>query len=82
MGKVRSAARRGRLFTIASAHYSIPRGRVVHVKLRLDALGRARLSAGRGRLRASLAIGLAAPAPARTRSYVVELVLKRAHRSS
>jgi FG-GAP repeat len=68
------AARRSPTVTLATASFSIPRGRTASVKLKLDAAGRSRLRADRGRLGASLAIRVLVPDPPRTRAYVVELV--------
>ncbi len=82
------AARRSRAIAIATALFSIPRGATKTVKLTLRAAGRSRLSAGRGRLNARLAIHVLAPDPSgrtRTRTYAVKLVLllgRRARRSA
>ncbi len=54
--------------------FSIPADRTASVKLRLDATGRTRLHADRGRLGASLTVRVLAPDPPSTRAYAVELV--------
>jgi hypothetical protein len=76
------AARRSRTIAIATAPFSILRGRTATIALTLDAFGRTRLSAVRGHLRARLAIHVAVPDPPVTRTYAAKLVLQRVRRSS
>ncbi len=74
------AARRSLTVTLAKGSFSIPHGRVATVVLRLDRAGRSRVRAGRGYLRANLAIHVVAPDPSGTRTYTVELVPRRSGR--
>ncbi len=74
------AARRSLTVTLAKGSFSIPHGRAATVVLRLDRAGRARVRAGGGYLRASLAIHVVAPDPSRTRDYTVKLVPRIARR--
>jgi hypothetical protein len=66
--------RRPRHTTIATADFSIAPGKTVTVRLKLDAAGRALLSAYHGYLNASLKILKSLPVPAQTRTEKVYLV--------
>jgi hypothetical protein len=65
--------------TIATATFSIPPGRTGTVVLKLNAVGRALLSADHGRLSASLTILESSPTPAQTHTDSVHLVQQKAH---
>ncbi len=72
-------ARRSSTVAFATVNFLIPAGRTASVKERLDATGRTRLHADRGRLGASLTVRVLAPDPPRTRAYAVELVSRAPH---
>jgi hypothetical protein len=75
------AARGSRAVVLATVGFAIAHGRAAVVVLRLGRAGRARLHAGHGYLRASLAIHVVAPAPPATHAYAVELVPRSGRRS-
>ena len=62
----RKGKRKATTKVIATAAFSITPGTTAPIKLALDAVGRALLSAGHGRLNATLTIVKASPAPAQT----------------
>jgi hypothetical protein len=74
------AKRPGPSVPIGAASFSIPAGRQVTIRLALGAAGRSMLSAGHGRLAASLAILQTKPAPARTQLTNVRLVRRNVRR--
>ncbi len=61
----------------ARAGFLIAPGRVATVVVRLDRVGRSRLLAGGGHLRANLAVHVVAPKPPATRTYAVRLVSRK-----
>jgi hypothetical protein len=64
--------------TIATATFSIPLGKTVIIKLKLNATGRALLSAAHGRLNATLTILTTSPSPRSTQTKSVHLVQQKA----
>jgi hypothetical protein len=65
---------------IGGATFSIPPGKATTIKLTLNALGKTLLSAGHGHLGATLRILMSSPAPAKTRTTDVHLVIQhKAH---
>jgi len=74
------AARRSRAIRLATRGFSLEAGATVTVALPLGRGGRARLRAGRNRLRASLTVRLLAPDPVHTHAYAVTLVSNLSHR--
>jgi hypothetical protein len=74
--------RRAKLETIGTATFSISPGKSQVVTIKLNAAGRALLSAHRGRLNASLAILRLIPAPTLARTASVRLNLQKPHRAS
>jgi hypothetical protein len=65
--------------TIATGTFSLTAGRVAVLSLKLNALGRALLRAGHGRLGASLAIVRLSPGPVQARTASVRLTLRLSH---
>ncbi len=72
--KGRGRNKQSKMTTIGTGSFSIPAGATATVKLTLNARGRALLSAGHGRLSATLTILKSSPVPAQTRSEDVRLV--------
>jgi hypothetical protein len=65
--------------TIATGTFSLTAGRVTVLTLKLNALGRALLHAGHGRLGASLAIMRLSPGPVQAHTASVRLTLRLTH---
>jgi hypothetical protein len=77
---VKGRARKGKKTktkTIGTASFSIPAGKTATVDVTLDGAGRALLSAAHRRLSATLTVLKSSPAPSRTRSESVRLVLRK-----
>jgi hypothetical protein len=64
--------------TIGMAAFSIPPGKTVTIKLKLNVAGRALLSADHGQLSATLTILKSSPAPVQTHTGNVRLVQQKA----
>ena len=64
--------------TIGTATFSIPAGKTVTIKLKLNGTGRALLSAAHGRLGATLTILKTSPAPSNTQTKSVHLAQQKA----
>jgi len=60
--------------TIGTAIFSIPAGKTATIEFKLNAAGRALLSAAHGRLNASLTVFKTSPAPSQSRMHNVRLV--------
>jgi hypothetical protein len=65
--------------TIGTTTFSIPAGKSTAVALKLNAAGGALLSAGHGRLDASLTVVTSSPAPSQTHTETVHLVKQKPH---
>ena len=65
--------------TIGTATFSIPAGKTATIKVELNAAGKALLSAGHGRLRATLSILKSSQTPSQTHTDSVHLVQQKAH---
>lgn len=74
---VKAAKRRTRTKTIAAGSFSIAAGKARTITLKLNAAGRALLSAGRGRLSARLSILRLSPAPRVTLTSAVRLASQK-----
>jgi hypothetical protein len=70
--------RRSKTTTIATASFSISPGKTATIDVKLNAPGRALLSADHGRLSASLTILKSSPAPSQTHTESVQLVQRKA----
>jgi hypothetical protein len=73
----RAAGGSRRTLALGAAALRIGSGRTVRVRVALNRAGRLRLGARRPRMKASLAIRVAAPVPVGTRAYAIELVRSR-----
>jgi hypothetical protein len=75
--------RRGKRYfktmTIGTASFSVAAGAKAAIQFELNATGRALLNADHGRLNARLSIRKASPAPAQTRTEMVQLTRQKAH---
>jgi hypothetical protein len=69
--------RRSKTTVITTSTFSIPPGKTTTVELRLSPAGRALLSAGRGRLGATLTTLKSSPAPSQTHTESVDLVWQK-----
>jgi hypothetical protein len=69
--------RRSKTTTIGTASFSIAAGKTVTLELKLNPAGRALLSAGHGRLNATLTILKSSPAPSQTHTANVRLVQQK-----
>ena len=72
----KSGKRRSKTTAIGTATFSILPGKTATIKLELNAVGRALLSAAHGRLSATLMVLKSSPAPSQTRTENVQLVQK------
>ena len=77
----RMSAKRFRLRTIGSAHFSIPPGASRVVRVKLNALGRKLFAAGHGKLNASVAVLRTTPAPKLAKTASVRLSVKKTPRA-
>jgi hypothetical protein len=73
----KGGTRRFKTTTIGTASFSIAAGKTVTLELKLNPAGRALLSAGHGRLNATLTILKSSPAPPQTGNESVRLVLQK-----
>jgi hypothetical protein len=78
----RISAKRFKLRTIGSAHFSIAPGASQVVKVKLDALGRKLFAAAHGKLNASVAVLRTTPAPKLARTASVRLSAKKAPKAT
>jgi hypothetical protein len=75
----KGGTRRFKTTTIGTASFSIPPGKTVTIKLKLNGAARALLSADHERLSATLTILKSSPAPSQTHAEVVQLVQQKSH---
>ncbi len=73
----KTRAKRFRLRTIGSAHFSIPPGASQVVRVKLNALGRKLFAAGHGKLNASVAVLRTTPSPKLAKTASVRLSVKK-----
>jgi phosphodiesterase/alkaline phosphatase D-like protein len=75
--KAKAGRKSSRSMIIGTVSFSIASGKATIVRLRLNATGRSLLSAGRGRISATLAILKFFPGPSQTKTETVRLTLQK-----
>jgi hypothetical protein len=75
--QTKAGRKSSRTMMIGTVSFSIASGKATIVRLRLNATGRSLLSAGRGRISATLAILRSFPVPSQTKTETVHLTLQK-----